>query len=78
MQRTITVRGHLVSPRRIELDESVGDIVGDVEVVVRAVAPDERSRRDVFDVVAAMQAGTRQKEAIDQQLAEERASWGDR
>jgi hypothetical protein len=37
-----------------------------------------RSRCSIFDFIRKLPPGTRTKEDIDRQLAEERDSWGDR
>lgn len=79
METALIVRGRLSNSRTIELDEPVSDIDGEVEVVLRRVtAPTEANVTDIFDLIAASTPGTRSKEDIDQQLADERSSWGDR
>lgn len=79
MERAIIVRGRLSGPRRIDLDEPLDEVSGEVEVVVRAVeAKPAAPQRDIFDVIRSLPTGTRTKEDIDRQIAEERASWGDR
>lgn len=78
MQRAIIVRGRLSGPKRIELDEPVEDVTGEVEVVVRAVEPAEKHGQSIFDFLRSLPPGTRSKEDIDRQIAEERDSWGDR
>ena len=79
MDRAIVIRGRLDRPRHIELDEDVTEISGPVEVVLRPVAPNRSSgSRDVFELIATMGSGVRSKADIDRQVAEERASWGDR
>ena len=77
MERAIIVRGRLAGPRRIELDEPISEVEGAVEVVVRAVpaAPGPEAGRDVFELIASLPGGTRSKEDIDRQIAEERAGW---
>jgi hypothetical protein len=76
MQRAIIVRGRLSGPRRIDLDEAVEGVSGEVEVVVRAVeAKAIVARPKLLDVIRALPPGARSKEDIDQQVAEERASW---
>lgn len=78
MERTIIVRGRLSGPRRIELDEAVEDFTGEVEVVVRPVEPKPVApRRKLLDVIRSLPPGTRSKEDIDDQVAEERLSWGE-
>jgi hypothetical protein len=78
MERAIIVRGRLSGPRRIDLDEPVEDVTGEVEVVVRPVEAKHAARRSLADVLRSLPAGTRSKEDIDRQIAEERDSWGDR
>ncbi len=52
---------------------------GEVEVVVRPVeAKPATPQRDIFDVIRSLPPGSRTKEDIDRQIAEERDSWRDR
>ncbi len=74
--RAIVRRGRLSDPRHIELAEPVRDIRGEVEVEIRKTS--KRRGRDVFDIVAGLPAGSRSKADIDQQIREERTSWGNR
>jgi len=79
MQRAFVIRGVLTDPRRIDLEEPVHDLQGKVEVTLREVsAEDSESDESIFDFVASLSPGTRSKEDIDVQIAEERGSWGDR
>jgi hypothetical protein len=78
MAKAVILRGRLSDSRHIELDEPVPGIEGEVEVVLRAVAPSVGEVADVFDIIAATAPGTRSKEDIDRQLAQERDGWGDR
>jgi hypothetical protein len=79
MNRTVVVGGKLSDSRHVELDEPVTDLEGPVEVVLRSIAPEtEGTGEDIFDFIAKLPPGTRSKEDIDQQLREERESWGDR
>jgi hypothetical protein len=78
MERAIIVRGRLSGPRRIDLDEAVDEVAGEVEVVVRPVQAETAPKRDIFEVLRSLTPGTRSKEDIDRQIAEERDSWGDR
>jgi hypothetical protein len=77
MNRGVVVRGRLRG-RLIELDESVAELDGEVEVEVRAAPQATPSPPDVLDVIAALPEGRRTKAEIDQQLAEDRAGWTDR
>jgi hypothetical protein len=79
MQRAIIVRGRLSGRTRIDLDEPVDEVSGEVEVFVRPIEPKQPPlRRKLLDVIRSLPPGTRSKEDIDRQIAEERASWGDR
>lgn len=79
MERAIVVRGKLSAPKRIELDEPVTELEGEVEVVLRPVSDRaEGKAEDIFDFIAKLPPGTRTKEDIDRQFREERESWGDR
>jgi hypothetical protein len=82
MERTIIVHGRISAPRRIELDEPVTELQGDVEVVLRpsprAEVVSENKRESILDFLAHLSQGTRSKEDIDRQLHEERDAWGDR
>ena len=79
MQRTVIIRGRLVGPTTVELDEPVSDpdLLGPVEVVLRIpadVAADET--QTLIEFLKSLPPGVRSKEEIDRQLADERASWG--
>ena len=76
MQRARIVRGRLVGPRRIELDEALDDVSGDVEVVVRRLEATPIPRRRLLEVIRALPEGDPSKEDIDDQIAAERACWG--
>lgn len=78
MQRAIVVKGRMVSPTTVELAEAVPDVTGEVEVVLRPLttAPVE-AEESVFAFLRRIPSGRRSKHEIDQQLWEERASWGE-
>ena len=76
MNRGIIARGRLSDPQHIELTEPVREIRGDVEVLIRQLP--KAGEEDVFDLIAVLAPGSRSKAEIDQQIHEERASWGDR
>lgn len=77
METALIVRGRISNSRHIELDEAVPGVDGEVEVVVRRVTlPDRSGTVDVFELISAASPGTRSKEDIDQQIAEERDGWG--
>ena len=74
----MVVRGRLHG-RHIDLDEPVDQLDGEVEVVVRSVERrDGIGVEDVFKFLRSLPPGTRTKDDIDRQIAEERDSWGDR
>ena len=76
MSRSIIARGKISDPRHIELAEPVRDIHGEVEVLIRPLPNGDTE--DVFDIIAVFAPGSRSKADIDQQVHEERSSWGDR
>jgi hypothetical protein len=76
MERGVVVRGKLHG-RHIELDEQVDELDGEVEVFLRSVGATPRPP-DVLDVIASLPAGTRSKDEIDRQLADDRAGWNGR
>jgi hypothetical protein len=79
METALIVRGRISNSRHIELDEAVPGVDGEVEVMVRRVVPPEQAGTvDVFELISTASAGTRSKEDIDQQVADERSSWVDR
>lgn len=76
MDRGAVVRGRLHG-KHIDLDEAVDALDGEVEVVVRALEP-RATGGDIFAFIRSLPPGTRTKEDIDRQIAEERDGWGDR
>jgi hypothetical protein len=77
MHRAISVRGRLINPSTIELDEPVSEFTGEVEVVLRSMTGAQTVPTEtVFEFLRRLPVGTRTKEDIDQQLGEERDSWG--
>ena len=76
MQRTVVIRGRLVGPTTVELDEPVPDpeLLGSVEVLLRIpaeVAPSET--QSMIEFLQNLPPGVRSKDEIDRQLADERA-----
>jgi hypothetical protein len=79
MERIVTVRGKILDPRRIELDEPLAGLRGDVEVVVRpAEASSDECSEYIFDLISRLSPGRRSKSDIDRQIGEEREAWGER
>jgi hypothetical protein len=78
VERGVVVRGRLHG-RHIDLDESVDQLEGEVEIVVRAVEPARaKPVESIFEFIRKLPPGARTKEDIDRQITEERDSWGDR
>jgi len=75
MERAVIVKGRVTDDRHIELDESLGELTGPVEVTLRAVATPAEEPEDILDFLAKLAPGTRTKEDIDRQIREERDSW---
>ena len=76
MTQAILIKGHLIGPRQIELDESVPVGSTDVEVLVRAAGP--IYVEDSWpEYLHHLPAGHRARADIDAQLKTERDSWGD-
>lgn len=73
----VRVRGRLHG-KQIDLDEELDALDGEVEVIVRPITRAAPDTQDVFAFIRALPAGTRSKDDIDKQLAEERQGWGDR
>jgi hypothetical protein len=79
MQNAIVIRGRLVGPTNVELDEAVPDMAADVEVIVRSRAPKSSSpTTNILDFLRGLPPGTRTREDIDAQIREEREGWNDR
>ena len=75
MERAVILKGRVTDDRHIELDESLGDLKGTVEVTLRSVPTAEEEPEDILDFIARLPGGTRTKEDIDHQIREERDSW---
>lgn len=72
------MRGRLSGRSRIDLDEPVDELTGEVEVVVRGVEPTQPTpKQDIFELLRLLPPGARSREDIDQQIVEER-DWDDR
>ena len=77
MSRVRAIRGRLVSPRTVELDEPVRSSSGEVEVLVEVAEEAKPSSEisNLADFLESLPPGTRSKEDIDRQIREERDSW---
>jgi hypothetical protein len=77
MQRQHIVKGRLVGPKSVELDEPVVGMTAEVEVLVRPASDASgQAGETVSDFLRRIPAGTRSKEEIDRQVHAERESWG--
>jgi hypothetical protein len=52
MSKTVIVKGTLADPRHVELDEPVADMLGPVEVLLRAMPAGEPQRRSILGLCA--------------------------
>ena len=78
MHGTTVIRGRLVGPTQVELEQPVSNVADEVEVVVRArVAQEPGAREDLLSLLDRIPPGTRTREDIDEQIREERESWGE-
>ncbi len=57
MQSLIMVKGRLINPRTVELDEPVSELTGDVEVILHAIAEDHAAKGEtVFECLRRLPA----------------------
>jgi hypothetical protein len=76
MERGVVVRGRLHG-RQIDLNESVDHLEGEVEVVVRSIDHTDPTAESIFEFIRQLPPGTRTKQEIDRQIADERNVWGE-
>jgi hypothetical protein len=76
MQGIKFIKGRLVGPRNVELDEPVLDTAADVEVIVRTDR--HKAGESLSDFLRHLPPGKRSREDIDSQIREERDSWSER
>jgi len=72
MPRTVVIRGRVVGPSTVELDEPLPEQTQEVEVVAHV---GDRPSGRLSDYVRRLPPGDRGKEDIDRQLRDERDSW---
>ena len=72
MSRTVIIKGRVVGPSTVELDEPLPDRTREVEVVARV---GDKQPGELSDYLRGLPPGTRTKEDIDRQIREERDSW---
>ena len=78
MDKAYVLRGKICSSTRIELNEPVNDLRGEVDIVILPPSGNAcQNREDVFKLIAKTQPGSRTKKEIDLLIKEERAAWGD-
>ena len=72
MERAVRVKGRMISPTVVELDEPVSEVRGAVDVVLE-VAPSVGGVDAIFERLRRLGAGDRSKDDIDEQIRGERA-----
>jgi hypothetical protein len=76
MQNAIIVKGRLVGPTSVQLDEPLAGPLTEVEVLIRPAQTASLAQAETLAVfLRSLPEGTRLKEEIDAQLHDERASW---
>jgi hypothetical protein len=75
MVRAVVIKGHLVGPSSVELEEPVDAEAREVEVIVRVPEGAPPARDSLAAFLRGLPPGTRSKADIDQQLRDERDSW---
>jgi hypothetical protein len=79
VERAIVVKGRIIGPTTVELDEPVSGVAGEVDVVLRLVETDHAPTDEtISDFLRRLPPGTRSKAEIDQQVHAERDAWDDR
>ena len=76
MESAVVIRGRLVGPRNVELEEPVADLHSQVEVIVRK-SENGPSLQKASLADRSIPVGVRTREELDRQLREERDAWGD-
>jgi hypothetical protein len=77
MQRGYVLHGRLRG-RHIDLDETVEEIDGEVELFVKPLNRGADVTGDILDVVDGLPSGTLSKADIDARIQAARAGWDDR
>ncbi len=78
MNKAIIVTGHIADPTHIELEKPLTDLVGRVEIVIRAVPKRPSATPKIMDYIDSLTAGRRTKSDIDSKLSLERDEWDKR
>jgi len=71
MSRTVVIKGRVVGPSTMELEQPLPERTQEVEVVIRVA---DRPGGKLSDYLCSLPPGTRSKEDIDRQIHEERES----
>jgi len=72
MPRSVVIKGRVVGPTTVELEQPLPERTQEVEVVARVV---ENDGGKLSDYLRGLPAGARSKEDIDRQIHEERDAW---
>jgi len=79
MHEAMVIKGRLTGPRSVELDQVVTGAQAEVEVVVHPLSSHPAANGEtVSQFLRRLPPGKRTKEDINQQVQDERGSWGDR
>jgi hypothetical protein len=75
-QDAIITHGRLVSPNRVELDQPVAGIQGEVDIILQArVLAGAVSNESIFDFLRRLPPGISSREDLDKGLQMERTAW---
>ncbi len=72
MPRTVVIKGRVVGPSTVELEQPLPERTREVEVVARVA---DKTNGKLSDYLRSLPPGTRSKEDIDRQIREERDAW---
>lgn len=75
MTRAVVIKGHLVGPNSVELEEPVEAGAYEVEVIVRMTEPPSVRPDGLADFLRSLPPGSRSKDDIDRQVRAERDAW---
>ena len=79
MNEATVIKGRLTGPKSVELDQPVTGAQPEVEVVIHPLGANPPTNGEtVSQFLRRLPAGKRSKEDIDQQIQDERSSWGER
>lgn len=76
MTTAMLIKGHLIGPTRVELDEPIDCATAEVEVLVRPPAQPALDEEPWSAYLAGLPIGVRSTADINSQIAQERDSWG--